>query len=59
MIENKCKDIKIIYQQLGNKDIREMDVCQPGESQAFTWADPKIGKKKDDQIIQQLEVKFF
>lgn len=43
-IENKCSNVSIVFQQLGNKAEEEIDVCDPKEAQAFAWSDPQGSK---------------
>jgi len=40
-IENKCSDISLIFQQVENKQAKEIDICDPRQSQTISWSDPK------------------
>ena len=50
-IENKCSNVSIVFQQAGNKKDEEVEVCDPKESQAFAWSNPKG--------LKTLEIQFF
>ena len=51
-IENKCSNISIVYQQAGNRSGEEVDLCEPKESQAFAWSDPKGRKVLELQLFR-------
>ena len=44
-IENTCNNLTLVFQQTGNEDQVEIDICEPNEKQAFTWSDAE-GKKE-------------
>ena len=56
-IENRCSNISLVYQQAENKIAKEIDICDPRESSAFTWTNPK-GEKRLEIEIYDGEYKF-
>ena len=56
-IENRCTNISLVYQQHENKIAKEIDICDPRESSAFAWTNPK-GEKRLEIEIYDGEYKF-